>query len=55
MIEEIRENNKKNILDLDKYIDKENRLTLEKIENLTLFERKNLLVFFLNKKNIKIN
>lgn len=55
LIEEIRENNKKNILDLDKYIDKENRLTLEKIENLSLFERKNLLVLFLNKKNIKIN
>ena len=55
LIEEIRENNKKNFLDLDEYIDEENRLTLEKIETLSLFERKNLLVLFLNKKNIKIN
>ena len=55
LIEEIRENNKKNFLDLDKYVDEENRLTLEKIKTLSLFERKNLLVHFLNKKNIKIN
>jgi len=55
LIEEIRENNKKNFLDLDEYVDEENRLTLEKIKTLSLFERKNLLVHFLNKKNIKIN
>ena len=55
LIEEIRENNKKNFLDLDEYVDEENRLTLEKIKTLSLFERKNLLVLFLNKKNIKIN
>jgi len=55
LIEEIRENNKKNFLDLDEYTDEENRLTLEKIKTLSLFERKNLLVLFLNKKNIKIN
>ena len=55
LIEEIRENNKKNFLDLSEYVDEENRLTLEKIKTLSLFERKNLLVHFLNKKNIKIN
>jgi len=55
LIEEIRENNKKNFLDLDEYVDEKNRLTLEKIKTLSLFERKNLLVHFLNKKNIKIN
>ena len=55
LIEEIRENNKKNFLDLYEYVDEENRLTLEKMKTLSLFERKNLLVHFLNKKNIKIN
>ena len=55
LIEEIRENNQNNSLNLSDFIDSENRIILEKIKFLSNFNRKNLLGIFLNKKNITVN
>ena len=55
LIEEIRENNQNNFLNLSDYTDSENRIILEKIKLLSNFDRKNLLSLFLNKKNIEVN
>nr|WP_314387708.1 tRNA lysidine(34) synthetase TilS [uncultured Fusobacterium sp.] len=55
LIEEIRENNQNNFLNLSDYTDSENRILLEKIKLLSNFDRKNLLSLFLNKKNIEVN
>ncbi|WP_338946428.1 tRNA lysidine(34) synthetase TilS [Fusobacterium canifelinum] len=55
LIEEIRENNQNNFLNLTDYIDSENRIILEKIIFLCNFDKKNLLSLFLNKKNIEVN
>ena len=55
LIEEIRENNQNNSLNLSDFIDLERRIILEKIKILTNFDRKNLLCLFLNKKNIEVN
>ena len=55
LIEEIRENNQNNFLNLSDYTDSENRIILEKIKFLSNFDKKNLLSLFLNKKNIEVN
>ncbi|WP_320950096.1 tRNA lysidine(34) synthetase TilS [Fusobacterium sp.] len=55
LIEEIRENNQNNSLNLSDFIDSENRIILEKIKFLSNFNKKNLLGIFLNKKNIAVN
>ena len=55
LIEEIRENNQNNSLNLDDYTDSENRIILEKTKFLSNFDKKNLLSLFLNKKNIEVN
>ncbi|WP_427169274.1 tRNA lysidine(34) synthetase TilS [Fusobacterium nucleatum] len=55
LIEEIRENNQNNSLNLSDFIDLENRIILEKIKILSNFDRKNLLSLFLNQKNIEVN
>ena len=55
LIEEIRENNNNNSLNLSDYTDSKNRILLEKIKFLSNFDRKNLLGLFLNKKNIEVN
>lgn len=55
LIEEIRENNQNNSLNLSDFSDSENKILLEKIKILSNFDRKNLLGLFLNKKNIKVN
>ena len=55
LIEEIRENNQNNSLNLSDYTDSKNRILLEKIKFLSNFDRKNLLGLFLNKKNIEVN
>ena len=55
LIEEIRENNQNNSLNLSDFIDSENRIILEKIKFLSNFNKKNLLGIFLNKKNITVN
>ena len=55
LIEEIRENNQNNSLNLSDYTDSKNRILLEKIKFLSNFDRKNLLGLFLNEKNIEVN
>ena len=55
LIEEIRENNRNNSLNLSDYTDSKNRILLEKIKFLSNFDRKNLLGLFLNEKNIEVN
>ena len=55
LIQEIRENNQNNSLNLSDYTDSENRIILDKIKFLSNFDRKNLLCLFLNKKNIEVN
>ena len=55
LIEEIRENNQNNSLNLSDFIDSENRIILEKIKFLSNFNKRNLLGIFLNKKNITVN
>ena len=55
LIEEIRENNQNNSLNLNDFTDTENRIILEKIKILSNFDRKNLLTLFLNQKNIEVN
>ena len=55
LIEEIRENNQNNSLNLSNYTDSENRIILEKIKFLSDFDKKNLLSLFLNQKNIEVN
>ena len=55
LIEEIRENNQNNSLNLSDFTDSENRIILEKIKFLSNFNKKNLLGIFLNKKNITVN
>ena len=55
LIEEIRENNQNNSLNLSDFIDSENRIILEKLKFLSNFNKKNLLGIFLNKKNITVN
>ena len=55
LIEEIRENNQNNSLNLSDYTDTENKMILQKIKILSNFDRKNLLTLFLNQKNIEVN
>ena len=55
LIEEIRENNQNNSLNLNDFTDTENRIILEKIKILSNFDKKNLLTLFLNQKNIEVN
>ena len=55
LIEEIRENNQNNSLNLIDYIDSENRILLEKIKFLSNFDKKKLFSLFLNQKNIEFN
>ena len=55
LIEEIKENNQNNSLNLTDYTDLENRIILEKIKFLSNFDKKNLFNLFLNKKNIEVN
>ena len=55
LIEEIRENNQNNSLNLSDYTYSKNRILLEKIKFLSNFDRKNLLGLFLNEKNIEVN
>ena len=55
LIEEIRENNQNNSLNLSNYTDSENRIILEKIKFLSDFDKKNLFSLFLNQKNIEFN
>ena len=55
LIEEIRENNQNNSLNLSDFIDSKNRIILEKIKFLSNFNKRNLLGIFLNKKNITVN
>ena len=55
LIEEIRENNQNNSLNLSDYVNSENKIILEKMKFLSNFDKKNLLSLFLNKKNIEIN
>ena len=55
LIEEIRENNQNNSLNLSDYTDSENKIILEKFKILSNFDRKNLLTLFLNQKNIEVN
>ena len=55
LIEEIRENNQNNSLNLSDYINSENKIILEKMKFLSNFDKKNLLSLFLNQKNIEIN
>ena len=51
LIEEIRENNQNNSLNLNDFTDTENRIILEKMKILSNFDKKNLLTLFLNQKN----
>ena len=55
LIEEIRENNQNNSLNLTDYTDSKNRIILEKIKFLSNFDKKKLFSLFLNKKNIEVN
>ena len=55
LIEEIKENNQNNSLNLTDYTDLENRIILEKIKFLSNFDKKKLFSLFLNKKNIEVN
>ena len=55
LIEEIRENNQNNSLNLSDYVNSENKIILEKMKFLSNFDKKNLLSLFLNQKNIEIN
>ncbi len=55
LIEEIRENNQNNSLNLNDFTDTENRIILEKMKFLSNFDKKNLLTLFLNQKNIEFN
>ena len=55
LIEEIRENNQNNSLNLSDYTDTENKMILQKIKILSNFDKKNLLTLFLNQKNIEVN
>jgi len=55
LIEEIRENNQNNSLNLNDFTDTENRIILEKMKILSNFDKKNLLTLFLNQKNIEVN
>ena len=55
LIEEIRENNQNNSLNLTDYADSKNRIILEKIKFLSNFDKKKLFSLFLNKKNIEVN
>ena len=55
LIEEIRENNQNNSLNLSDFTDTENKMILQKIKILSNFDRKNLLTLFLNQKNIEVN
>ena len=55
LIEEIRENNQNNSLNLSDYVNSENKIILEKMKFLSNFDKKNLLSLFLNKKNIEVN
>ena len=55
LIEEIRENNQNNSLNLNDYVNSENKIILEKMKFLSNFDKKNLLSLFLNQKNIEIN
>ena len=55
LIEEIRENNQNNSLNLSNYTDSEDRIILEKIKFLSNFDKKKLFSLFLNKKNIEVN
>ena len=55
LIEEIRENNQNNSLNLSDFTDSENRIILEKIKFLSDFDKKNLFSLFLNQKNIEFN
>ena len=55
MIEEIKENNQNNSLNLTDYTDSKNRIILEKIKFLSNFDKKKLFSLFLNKKNIEVN
>ena len=55
LIEEIKENNQNNSLNLTDYTDSKNRIILEKIKFLSNFDKKKLFSLFLNKKNIEVN
>ena len=55
LIEEIKENNQNNSLNLTNYTDSKNRIILEKIKFLSNFDKKKLFSLFLNKKNIEVN
>lgn len=55
IINEIRENNKNNLLDYSKFIKNNDSLELEEINKLSENELKNLFAYILNKKNIQIN
>ena len=55
LIEEIRENNQNNSLNLTDYTDSKNKIILEKIKFLSNFDKKKLFSLFLNKKNIEVN
>ena len=55
LIEEIRENNQNNSLNLTDYTDLENRIILEEIKFLSNFDKKKLFSLFLNQKNIEVN
>ena len=55
LIEEIKENNQNNSLNLTDYTDSKNKIILEKIKFLSNFDKKNLFNLFLNKKNIEVN
>lgn len=55
LIEEIKENNQNNSLNLTDYTDSKNRIILEKIKFLSNLDKKNLFNLFLNKKNIEVN
>ena len=55
LIEEIKENNQNNSLNLTDYTDSKNKIILEKIKFLSNFDKKKLFSLFLNKKNIEVN
>lgn len=55
IINEIRENNKNNLLDYSKFIKNNNSLKLEELKKLSENQLKNLFAYILNKKNIQIN
>ena len=55
LIEEIKENNQNNSLNLTDYTDSKNKIILEKIKFLSNLDKKNLFNLFLNKKNIEVN